>query len=76
MTGQAPTFPASRPAARHHQFASWLLARPWRLIPAWAERRGQRRALAELANAPHLLDDIGLTRARALSEANKPFWKR
>jgi uncharacterized protein YjiS (DUF1127 family) len=42
----------------------------------WGERRGQRRALAELADRPHLLDDVGLTHAQALREAGKPFWRR
>ena len=48
----------------------------WHLVARWARRRGQRRALAELARLPQLLDDIGLTRAQALREAAKPFWRR
>jgi uncharacterized protein YjiS (DUF1127 family) len=42
----------------------------------WAARRAQRRALGELAEQSHLLADIGLTRAQALDEAAKPFWRR
>jgi uncharacterized protein YjiS (DUF1127 family) len=42
----------------------------------WAARRAQRRALGELAEQSHLLADIGLTRAQALHEAAKPFWRR
>jgi uncharacterized protein YjiS (DUF1127 family) len=77
MSGQTPIFPASRPmraAASHPQSASWL--RPWRLLLAWAGRRAQRRALADLADLPHRLADVGLTRAQAMREAGKPFWKR
>ena len=58
-------------------------ANSWQAVPAgghllcrWPLRRGQRRALAELARLPHLLDDVGLTRAQALREAGKPFWRR
>jgi uncharacterized protein YjiS (DUF1127 family) len=36
------------------------------------ERHRQRRALAELDD--RLLDDIGITRSRALIEANRPLW--
>jgi uncharacterized protein YjiS (DUF1127 family) len=47
----------------------------WRLAHGWAERRRQRIALRELAGMRHLLDDLGLTRTQALTEAAKPFWK-
>jgi len=40
------------------------------------QRRAERRALAELALLPHLLDAVGLTHAQALREAGKPFWRR
>jgi uncharacterized protein YjiS (DUF1127 family) len=42
----------------------------------WAERRRQRRALADLAAFPHLLDDLGLTPGQVIREARKPFWQR
>ena len=77
---ETPAFRLSPPAARRaslHQSNSWrALSASGHLIRRWAERRGQRRALAELARMSHLLDDIGLTRAQALREAAKPFWKR
>ena len=78
---EAPVFRASRPigtTAGPHQFDSWpaLILRRWRVFRAGAERRGQRRALAELTRLPHRLDDIGLTRAQALREARKRFWQR
>jgi uncharacterized protein YjiS (DUF1127 family) len=81
ITPQAPTSPASysiQTAGRHHQSDSWstIPVRIWRVFRDWAERRGQRRALAELARLPHLLDDIGLTAAQAAREAKKSFWQR
>lgn len=41
----------------------------------WIERGRQRAALAALADDPHLLSDIGLTREQALHEAGKAFWR-
>ena len=81
ITTEAPIFRASQPigtSAGSHQFDSWstLVLRLWRVFRASAERRGQRRALAELTRLPYLLDDIGLTRAQALREAGKPSWQR
>jgi uncharacterized protein YjiS (DUF1127 family) len=40
----------------------------------WAVRRRTRLALAKAADDPHLLDDIGLTRAQARREAAKWSW--
>lgn len=39
----------------------------------WPSKRRQRLALKDLTN--EALDDIGLTRAQALCESNKPFWR-
>jgi uncharacterized protein YjiS (DUF1127 family) len=39
----------------------------------WLERARQRRQLAELSD--HMLRDIGLTRADAWAESEKPFWR-
>ncbi|NQW11284.1 MAG: DUF1127 domain-containing protein [Alphaproteobacteria bacterium] len=41
-------------------------------IVVWIERANQRRALAEMD--AHQLADLGLSRADALQEADKPFW--
>jgi uncharacterized protein YjiS (DUF1127 family) len=43
---------------------------------AWMIRSAQRKVLRELAEEGHLLSDVGLTRAQALREAGKPFWRR
>lgn len=39
----------------------------------WQERAQQRHRLAALD--PYLLKDIGISRADAWQEANKPFWR-
>lgn len=47
-----------------------LAWRRWRL--RWARHR-ERGALRDLADDPHLLNDIGVTREEALAEAARPF---
>ncbi|MDJ0949266.1 MAG: DUF1127 domain-containing protein [Alphaproteobacteria bacterium] len=44
------------------------------LLLLWQERETRRRHLAGLDD--RLLRDMGLTRADALREAAKPFWRR
>jgi uncharacterized protein YjiS (DUF1127 family) len=68
--------PSAGQGSQLHQ-QSWGRAsdpqwRGWRGL--WA-RRQQRAALRELAEDPHMLDDLGLTRQQALDEADKPFWR-
>lgn len=48
---------------------------PWvfAIVLLWAERAEQRRALAALE--AHQLSDVGVSRAQALAEAAKPFWR-
>ena len=75
----ATSFPLTGPprAGRARpQWNSWRAFAPWRDVEIWAARRSQRRTLGELAGEQHLLDDIGLTRAQALAEAAKPFWRQ
>jgi uncharacterized protein YjiS (DUF1127 family) len=43
------------------------------LIYRWIERARERQALAALND--HELRDIGITRAEAAREAERPFWK-
>ena len=45
--------------------------RRWRL--RWARHR-QRTVLRHLADDPHLLEDIGVTREDALKEAERQVW--
>jgi uncharacterized protein YjiS (DUF1127 family) len=35
----------------------------------------QRASLREIADDPHMLRDLGLTREQALAHANRPFWR-
>jgi uncharacterized protein YjiS (DUF1127 family) len=49
---------------------------PWRRVSLWLSRRRERIALAGLIADDRLLSDIGLSRAEALREADKPFWVR
>jgi uncharacterized protein YjiS (DUF1127 family) len=40
-----------------------------------SERAQQRADLAAIANDPHLLADLGITRDDAIEQANTPFWR-
>jgi uncharacterized protein YjiS (DUF1127 family) len=53
---------------RHAALQEW---RRWRL--RWVRHR-QRTVLRELADDPHLLEDIGVTREAALREAERQVW--
>ena len=59
--------------SRPHQ-KNWGLAFAflWREL---RRRQRSRRELRELADDPHLLQDLGLSRSEALEEADKPFWR-
>ena len=60
-------------AADHeHQSGSWL--RPLGRLLACSETARQRTALREIADDPHMLRDLGLTREDALELARRPFW--
>jgi len=47
----------------------------WRELRLLRARQRSRRELRALANDPHLLKDLGITRWEALEEADKPFWQ-
>lgn len=66
--------PVSRPAATGsgHTFGGLVVAM-FDAVFAWLERRRQRDMLSAMSD--HLLQDIGVTRAEALREAGKPFWR-
>jgi uncharacterized protein YjiS (DUF1127 family) len=63
--------------SRRQVSLGWALGRPVaRMVAtasAWHERARQRRALMQLSD--HMLRDIGITRAEAIGEAGKPFWR-
>lgn len=64
---------ANRPIAPSRAAGRIVVLRMLAVIGAWAERRRQRRALAELPR--HLLRDVGLSPGDAWAEARKPFWR-
>jgi uncharacterized protein YjiS (DUF1127 family) len=53
------------PASRPHESNSWLS--PLDALLRRSEENRQRAALREIADDPHLLSDLGLTRDEALS---------
>ena len=65
----------TRDGLRLHQ-KNWeaVLTQGWRRWRRLRARHNQRRALRELADDPHLLADIGVTREQALEEAGKSFF--
>ena len=66
----------ARQGSQPHQ-KSWgfMVAFLWRELRLLRARQRSRRELRELADDPHLLKDLGLTRWEALEEADKPFWR-
>ncbi|MGQ0685042.1 DUF1127 domain-containing protein [Bradyrhizobium sp.] len=69
-----PPVQAADPAAALPQSSSGRSSRRpgwWN----WLDRRLQRIALREIADDPHLLKDLGMTRDQVLREAAKPFWR-
>ena len=76
-TWSIPPLQAADPAAPLHQSSSGTS--PGARRPGWwslLDRPFQRMVLREIADDPHLLRDIGLTREQALHEDAKPFWRR
>lgn len=44
-------------------------------IACWQQRMALRRQLRRLLETPHMIADIGLSRAAVEQEAAKPFWQ-
>jgi uncharacterized protein YjiS (DUF1127 family) len=64
------------PATPLHQSSSGKQrAVRWPAWWNWLDRPFQRIALRDIADNPHLLRDLGLTREEVLREAAKPFWR-
>lgn len=55
------------------EVVSAAASRLFDLLLAWQTRTNDRRQLADMDS--RLLADIGLSRADALKEASKPFWR-
>ena len=67
-TAAPPVDPAG--ATPRSQFYSWL-----RGLLRWIDKARERQALRDLVDNKHLLDDIGLSREKALREVDTPFWR-
>jgi len=50
-----------------------MIVRAIEALLAWHERSTQRRLLLSLSD--QMLKDVGLSRADAWQEGNKPFWR-
>jgi uncharacterized protein YjiS (DUF1127 family) len=67
--------PARQSFQLHQENWGTAFADAWRLWRLRWTRHCQRAALRDLADDPHRLRDIGITRRQALEEADKPFWR-
>lgn len=74
MDGEVLSEGRARQSRRLLETLGRRLLAAWLLLESWQERARQRRAL--LALDDRLLKDIGVSRADALHEGRKPFWKR
>ena len=54
------------------EFLSTAAARAWQTLLTWQRRASERNRLAEMDQ--RLLKDMGITRADAWRETQKPFW--
>jgi uncharacterized protein YjiS (DUF1127 family) len=65
----------SSPGGLTRQDWSWArrIRRAADLLLTWQQRARDRRQLQSLSD--HMLRDIGLTRADAWAESDKPFWR-
>jgi uncharacterized protein YjiS (DUF1127 family) len=70
--GLRPLYPASG-GLDTRAWVRRAVNRLLRTLTTWHERSRQRQRLAELDD--HLLRDIGITRAQAQAEFDKPFWR-
>jgi uncharacterized protein YjiS (DUF1127 family) len=72
-----PPVQGADPTTRLHQSSSRTSPpiRPPGWWSWWFARQDERIALREIADDPHLLNDLGLTRDEALGEAARPFWR-
>ena len=73
-----PTFimqPAHWSLRVHQENSVAALGEGWRRWCLRLARHSQRQSLRDLADNPHLLADIGVTREEALREAGKFFFE-
>lgn len=74
MSTRIDTLPGTRAhAGRIHRSGTERFIQFMRTVAFWRQRARERRALSELSD--ELLNDIGVSRADAMREAGKPFWR-
>ena len=61
------------PLGRRRVSLSGLLGRVFDMLMTWSERARERHELHSMSE--HSLRDIGLSRADAAQEYDKPFWR-
>lgn len=60
----------------NHSVQAFKAIRVTAYVSSWRERLFYRHELARLAkDAPHMIDDIGLTKDEVEFELAKPFWR-
>jgi uncharacterized protein YjiS (DUF1127 family) len=69
LYGLPPSNPTETDAGHASQ---WSIGALIGMLLQWHERARQRRTLLTLDD--RMLKDIGVSRAEAVREANKPFW--
>jgi uncharacterized protein YjiS (DUF1127 family) len=75
ISGRPARSVLSTPVSRRGSFLS-SLTEITVILGAWRQRYRYRRELSRLmSSGPHLIEDIGLSRAHADQEAAKPFWR-
>ncbi|HEY9567870.1 MAG TPA: DUF1127 domain-containing protein [Thalassobaculum sp.] len=67
-----PMFGASAECGAQTSILEQILSAPFSVFATWGERLKQRAMLAEMDD--RMLQDIGVSRAEAAVEAEKPFW--
>jgi uncharacterized protein YjiS (DUF1127 family) len=67
----AATYGDSHREYKHSTTKAWTWV--FDVLATWIERYRQRRDLASLPD--YMLKDIGVSRAEAWTEAEKPFWR-
>jgi uncharacterized protein YjiS (DUF1127 family) len=58
----------------HQSWPGWTIAL-LNKCSRWSARNRERAFLRDVADSQQLLNELGLTREQALSEANRPFWE-
>jgi uncharacterized protein YjiS (DUF1127 family) len=75
----APAHPLRSASSAQASGRGWFLPRVVEIgavLDAWRLRYRDRRELERLMrSAPHLIEDIGLSREHADREVAKPFWR-